>query len=69
MLSTRYTWNVQEHSDQVDPEHHRGSRRVRLEGKTGQYRELKREAARAVRRDKKAQVRGLQGSGEPLVVN
>ena len=35
------------------------SRRARLEGRTGQYRELKREAVRAVRRDKEAQVRGV----------
>ena len=45
------------------------SRRARLEGRTGQYRELKREAVRAVRRDKEVQVRGLRDSGEPLVVN
>ena len=35
------------------------SRRARLEGKTGQYRELKREALRAVRRDKEAHVCGV----------
>ena len=35
------------------------SRRARLERRTGQYRELKREAVRAVRRDKEAQVRGV----------
>ena len=35
------------------------SRRARLEGKTGQYRELKREAVRAVRRNKEAQVHGV----------
>ena len=35
------------------------SRRARLEWRTGQYRELKREAVRAVRRDKKAQVNGV----------
>ena len=35
------------------------SRRARLEGRTRQYRELKREAVRAVRRDKEAQVRGV----------
>ena len=34
-------------------------RRVRLEGRTGQYRELKLEAVRAVRRDKEAQIRGV----------
>ena len=35
------------------------SRRSRLEGKTGQYREVKREAVRAVRRNKEAQLRGV----------
>ena len=35
------------------------SRKARLEGKIGEYRELKREAVRAVRRDKEAQVRGV----------
>ena len=35
------------------------SRWAILEGRTGQYRELKREAVRAVRRDKEAQVRGV----------
>ena len=35
------------------------SRRARIEKRTGQYRELKREAVRAVRRDKEAQVRGV----------
>ena len=35
------------------------SRRARLEGRTGAYRELKREAVRAVRKDKELQVRGV----------
>ena len=35
------------------------SRRARLEGRTGAYRGLKREAVRAVSRDKEAQVRGV----------
>ena len=35
------------------------SRRARLEGKIGQYRELEREAVRGVRRDKKAQAPGV----------
>ena len=35
------------------------SRWAILEGRTGEYRELKREAVRAVRRDKEAQVRGV----------
>ena len=35
------------------------SHRARLKGKTGQYRELKREAVRAVRMDDEAQVRGV----------
>ena len=37
------------------------SRRARLEGRTGQYRELKPEAVRAVRRD-----RGARGAVESL---
>ena len=46
------------------------SRRARHEGKTGKYRELKREAVRALRRDKEAQGPwSLRDSGEPLVVN
>ena len=40
------------------------SLRAALEGKTGQYWELKREAVRAVRRDKEAQVRGLREAVE-----
>ena len=36
-----------------------GSRKARLGGKTVQYRELKRQAVRAVRSDKEAQVRGV----------
>ena len=35
------------------------SRRARIEGRTGQYRELKREAARVVRKVKEAQVREI----------
>ena len=45
---TKETLNITEESD-----------RARLEVRTGQYRELKREAVRAVRRDKEAQVRGV----------
>ena len=41
-----------------------GSRRDRNEGRTGQHRELKREAVSAVRRDKDAQVRGVCETGE-----
>ena len=55
-LSTRYTWNVQELTKE-DLNNIEESRRARLEGKIGQYREPKREAVRAVRRHKEAQVR------------
>ena len=47
-----------EPNDSDDPEEiwtdFEESRRARLEGRTGQYRELKSEAVRAVRRDKEA---------------
>ena len=45
------------------------SRRARLEGRTGQYRKLKREAVRAVRRDKELRPWKVRDSEEPLVVN
>ena len=41
-------------------------RRATLEGRTGQYRKLKREAVRAVRRDKEVQIRGVCETVENL---
>ena len=40
------------------------SRRATLAWKTGQYRKLKREAVRAMRRDKEAQVHGVCETAE-----
>ena len=60
-LSTWYTHNFQGLRNQGNLYTIEGSCSARLEGKTGQYRELKREAVRPVRRDKQAcqKVRGV----------
>ena len=64
----RYTWTSKSFLTKEILNIIEESRRARLEGKTGEYRELKREAVRAVRRDNEEQA-CLRDNGEPLVVN
>ena len=52
-LGTSQTYLAKETPNTIEE-----SRRARLQCKSGQYRELKREAVRAVRKDKEAEVLG-----------